>query len=136
PEISRIDPSARSRRKHHARSVENNLSTRARSRRRSRSRWMNGSYRATHDPRDLFEAYVLLPICDFTTKARMGRVFTYRVPRVSSNRGRKREPMQQPLVETGMEDECTEAAPVTAELEIQNPRLAGALRKTDLRIAI
>jgi len=35
-----------------------------------------------------------------------------------------------------MEDECTEAAPVTAELEIQNPRLAGALRKTDLRIAI
>ena len=44
--------------------------------------------------------------------------------------------MQQPLVEPGMEDEGTEAAPAATEREIQNPRLAEALRKTDLRIAI
>ena len=44
--------------------------------------------------------------------------------------------MQQPLVKAGMETEETEAAPAATELEIPNPRLAEALRKTDLRIAI
>ena len=44
--------------------------------------------------------------------------------------------MQHRLVEPGMETEETESPPAATEIEIPNPRLAEALRKTDLRIAI